>query len=319
MLKLVAAVSPLLVLAGLPAGAQDWPAARPIKIIVPYPPGGSTDVVARLVSDFASKRLGQSMVVENQAGASGNIGIAAAAKSAPDGYTLLVAPDSIASSPHVFKINYEPVKDFEPIVQLTRQPVVLAIHPSLEAKTVAEFVKLAKGRADLSFVSSGVGSQQHMVGEWFAKLAGIKMVHVAYRGGGQAINDLVAGHVKVGSLGSTPVIPHHNAGALRIIAQSTKSRGPGLSAVPTYGEAGFPDIILDQWLAVFAPAKTPTAILDRLNKELNAALGDEQIKKKLEQSALEGVGGTRDALDKLLRQDLAKYERLVKELGIKAQ
>jgi tripartite-type tricarboxylate transporter receptor subunit TctC len=115
------------------------------------------------------------------------------------------------------------------------------------------------------------------------------------------------------------VIPHHNAGALRIIAQSTKSRGPGLSAVPTYSEAGFPDIILDQWLAVFVPAKTPTAILDRLNKELNAALGDEQIKKKLEQSALEGVGGTRDALDKLLRQDLAKYERLVKELGIKAQ
>lgn len=300
------------------ATAQDWPSARSIKFIVPFPAGGSTDLGARLVADFVGKRLGQSTVVENMAGANGSIGTAAAAKSAPDGYTVLVAPDSVSSAAHVFKVNYDALKDLVPVVQLTRQPVVLAVHPSLQVGTVADLVRIGKERSDLSYVTSGVGSQQHMVGEWFAKLAGFKMVHVAYRGGGQAINDLVAGHVKIGSLGSAPVLPHHTAGTLKILAQSTKSRAAGLGDVPTYSEAGFPDIVLDQWLGVFLPAGAAGTIANRLNAEMNAALADTEIRAKMGQSALEPIGGSAAQFATLVREDYEKYARLVKELGIKA-
>ncbi len=301
------------------AMAQGWPAGRTIKFVVPFPPGGSTDLVARLMADTMGKHLGQSIVVENQAGASGNIGIAAAAKSTPDGYTVLIAPDSIASSAHVFNISYDPLKDLVPVVQLTRQPVVLAVHASLGVATVADLVRIAKSRDDLAYVTSGVGSQQHIVGEWFVKLAGIKLVHVAYRGGGQAINDLVAGHVKVGSLGSAPVLPHHTAGTLRIIAQTTKERSTGLGDVATYIQSGFPDIVLDQWLGIFVPASTPDPISVRLNAEANRALGDAGVRAKLGQSALDAVGGTAEQFRRLVAEDFDRYARLVKDLGIKAQ
>lgn len=318
MLRLGPAVLAAVVSAASPAYAQDWPAARTIKFIVPFPPGGSTDLVARLMADLIGKPLGQSIVVENQAGAGGNIGIAAAAKSTPDGYTVLIAPDSISSSAHVFKISYDPLKDLVPVVQLTRQPVVLAVNASLGVTTVADLVKIAKQRDDLSYVTSGVGSQQHIVGEWFVKLAGIKLVHVAYRGGGQAINDLVAGHVKVGSLGSAPVLPHHTAGTLRIIAQTTRARSIGLGDVPTYIEAGYPDIVLDQWLGIFLPTGTPSVIAARLNAEANKALSDTNVRAKLAQSALEPVGGTHQQFGKLVAEDFERYAKLVKDLGIKA-
>ena len=165
-------------------------AESPLRFVVPYPPGGSTDVGARVIADYLSRMLGQQIVVENKSGGSGNIGFEAAARSAADGYTVLIAPDQVTSAPHVFKVSFDPLKDLVAVIQLSRQPVVLAVHPSLGVKSVAELIALAKERPGMSFATSGVGSQQQFAAEWFAKIADIKLDHVPYRGGGQAINDL---------------------------------------------------------------------------------------------------------------------------------
>lgn len=299
-----------------PASAQDWP-SRPIRFIVPYPAGGSTDVGARVIGDYLARTLGQQIVVENKSGGSGTIGFDYAAKSPPDGYTVLIAPDQVTSSPHVFKVNFDPLRDFLPVIQLSRQPVVLAVHPKLGVGTVAELIALAKQRPGLSYATSGVGSQQHMTAEWFAKIAGIRLEHVPYRGGGQAINDLLAGHITIASLGSTPLIPHYKAGSIRLLAQSTAARSPSLPDVPTYQEAGVRGLVLDQWLGVMVPAGTPPAIVARLNAEMNKALADPSVRDSFLQSAQEPVGGTVEAFGRLVREDYGKYDRLTGELNIK--
>ncbi len=296
--------------------AQDWP-NRPIRFIVPYPAGGSTDVGARVIGEYVARALGQQVVVENKSGGSGTIGFEFAAKSAPDGYTVLIGPDQVTSAPHVFKVNFDPLKDFLPVIQLSRQPVVLAVHPKLGVSTVADLVALAKRQPGLSYATSGVGSQQHLTAEWFAKIAGIKLEHVPYRGGGQAINDLLAGHVTVASLGSTPLIPHYKAGTIRLLAQSTAARSPSLPDVPTYQEAGIKDLVLDQWLGVLVPAGTPRQIVARLNAEMNKALGDATVRESFLQSAQEPIGGTADEFGRLVREDFGKYDRLTSELNIK--
>ena len=296
--------------------AQEWP-SRPIRFIVPFPAGGSTDVGARVVGDYVARTLGQQIVVENRTGGSGSIGFEFAAKSTPDGYTVLIAPDQVTSAPHVLKVSFDPLKDFLPVIQLSRQPVVLAVHPKLGVSTLAELVTLAKQRPGLSYATSGVGSQQHMAAEWFAKIAGIRLDHVPYRGGAQAINDLVAGHVMIASLGSTPLIPHHRAGTLRLLAQTTAARSPGLADVPTYQEAGLKELVLDQWLGALVPAGTPAGIVARLNTEMNNALVQALIRDSFLQSAQEPVGGSAEQFGRLLREDFAKYERLARELNIK--
>jgi tripartite-type tricarboxylate transporter receptor subunit TctC len=298
------------------AHAQEWP-NRPIRFIVPYPAGGSTDLGARVVGEYVSRALGQQVVVENKSGGSGTIGFEFAAKSAPDGYTILIGPDQVTSAPHVFKVNFDPLKDFQPVIQLSRQPVVLAVHPKLNVRTVAELIALAKQQPGLSYATSGVGSQQHMTAEWFAKISGIKLEHVPYRGGGQAINDLIAGHVMIGSLGSTPLIPHYRAGTLRLLAQSTLARSPALPNVPTYREAGVEGLVVDQWLGVLVPSGTPAAIVARLNTEMNNALAQASVRENFLQSAQEPVGGSVEQFGSLIREDFAKYERLCRELNIK--
>lgn len=318
MMRLRAFIALLALVTAIPmaAQAQDWP-NRAIKFVVPYPPGGSTDVGARVIGDHLSRVLGQQIVVENKSGGSGNIGFEAAARSAPDGYTILIAPDQVVSAPHVFKVGFDPLKDLVPVIQLSRQPVVLAVHPSLGVNSLAELIAMAKARPGMSFATSGVGSQQQFVAEWFTKIAGIKLEHVPYRGGGQAINDLIAGHVKIASLGSSPLIPHYKAGTVRLLAQSTQARSPSLPDVPTYQEAGI-GLALDQWLGVFVPAGTPPAIVARLNAEIGKALAAAAIRESFLQSAQEPVGGSAEAFARLVREDFAKYERLVRELNIKA-
>jgi tripartite-type tricarboxylate transporter receptor subunit TctC len=306
----------LVAAAPMTAEAQDWP-NRQIKFVVPYPPGGSTDIAARVIGEYLSRTLGQQIIVENKTGAGGVIGVEAGTKSAPDGYTVLVAPDFVVSAPHIFKMSIDPMKDLVPVIQLSRQPVALAVHPSLGVSSLAELVAMAKERPGMSFATSGVGSQQQIVAEWFAQLAGIKLVHVPYRGGGQAINDLVAGHVKIASLGSSPLIPHYKAGTVRLLAQTTAARSPSLPDVPTYQEAGI-KLVLDQWLGIFVPTGTPPAIAARLNAEINKALAEAAIRESFLQSAQEPVGGSADAFSRLVREDFAKYERLVRELNIKA-
>jgi len=300
------------------AQAQEWP-SRPIRFIVPFPAGGSTDVAARLVGEHLSRTLGQQIVVENRTGANGNIGMETAAKSAADGYTILVATDSISSNPHVYKMNIDPLKELVPIIQLSRQPMVLAAHPALGVSSLAELVALAKQQPGLRYATgSGVGSPQHIVVQWFAEIAGIKLEQVPYRGGAQAINDLIAGHMKLGSLGSTPLIPHYKAGTLRLLAQSMAERSPSLPDVPTYQEAGGKGLVLDQWLGVFVPAGTPPAIAARLNAEIGKALGEAAIRESFLQSAQEPVGGSAKQFSHFVHEEFAKYRRLVMELNIKA-
>jgi tripartite-type tricarboxylate transporter receptor subunit TctC len=256
-------------------------------------------------------------VVENKAGANGTLGIEMVAKAAADGHTILVVPESIVSNAHVYKVNYDPKKDFVPVIQISRQPIVLAAHPELGAKTIAELVSLAKKQPGMRYATgSGAGSQQHMVTAWFAKLAGIELEQVSYRGGGQAINDLIAGHVKLGTLGSTPLIPHYRAGKLMLLAQSTSTRSPALPDVPTFRETGI-QLASDQWLGAFVPAGTPVAIVTRLNAEIGQAISDPTVRKSLEDSAQEPIGGTAASFAKLVEDDFAKFEKLVKELNIK--
>ena len=302
-----------------PSGAQQWP-SRPIHVIVPFAAGGSTDVAARLIGQHLSKALGQQVVIENRTGANGNIGTEAAAKAAPDGYTILIAPDSVAANPHVYKVEYDALKDFVPVVQLSLQPIVLAAHPNLGVKDVAELIALAKKQPGIRFATgSGIGSAQHMATAWFAQIAGIELTQVPYRGGGQAINDLIAGHISLGTLGSTPLIPHYKAGKLLLLAQTTAARAKTLPEVPTFLEAGIKDLVMDQWLGVFVPASTPADIVQKLNAEVGRALKDPALLDNFDKSALEAVGGSPEEFAKRVRDDYAKYERLAKELNIRAQ
>jgi tripartite-type tricarboxylate transporter receptor subunit TctC len=301
------------------AGAQTYP-VKPIRIVVPFPAGGSTDVAARLIGEYLSRTFGQQVYVENKSGANGTIGIDLAAKSAPDGYTILVTADAIASNPHVYNANVDPIRDLLPVIQLSRQPIVLAAHPSLGIGSIAELIALARQQPGLRYATgSGVGSTQHMAIQWFAQIAGITMEQVPYRGGGQAINDLIGGHIKLGSLGSTPLLPHYKAGTLRLLAQTTKARAPSLPDVPTFEEAGATGLVLDQWLGVFVPAGTPPAITALLNREIGNALADPAVRKNLLDSAQEPTGGTVESFAQLVRDDYAKYARLVKDLNIKPQ
>jgi tripartite-type tricarboxylate transporter receptor subunit TctC len=318
-LHLVAGAAALPVVPRIAQAQAAYP-ARPVRIIVPFPAGGSTDVGARIIGEYLSRAFSHQVYIENRSGAGGNIGIEAATRSARDGCTLLVSTDHVASSAHAFKLNIDPLKDLMPVIQLSRQPVVLAVHPSLGVNSVAELIAVAQRQPGLSYaLGGGAGGQQHIVVEWFAKIAGIKLAQVPYRGGGPAINDLIAGHVKIGSLGSTPLIPHYKAGTLRLLAQSTVSRSPSLPEVPTFEEAGIKGLVLDQWLGVLVPTGTPPDIAARLNVEINKALADATVRESFLKQAQEPVGGTTEQFLRLFRDDYAKYGRLMKELNIKAE
>ena len=315
-LRLIVSILAAAVFALPMTAAAEWP-ERPVHFIVPFPAGGATDVAARVVANFVSGRLGQQIVVENRSGANGNIAIEYAAKSAPDGYTVLVATQDLSSNPHVYKVPVDPLKAFAEVVQISRQPILLAAHPSLGVDTLSELTALAKQQPGLPFgTGSGVGSSQAMVALWYAKLAGVTLKQVPYRGGAPAINDLIAGHVKLGSLGSTPLVPHYQAGTLKLLAQSTAMRAPSLPKVPTFGEEGFAELVLDQWIGVFVPTGTPEAIATRLNTEVNAALRDEAVRKALADQGQEPVGGTAEAYASFVRGEWEKFGRLVKDLNV---
>ena len=298
------------------AMAQAYP-ARPIRFIVPLAPGGGLDFVARLIGEHMSRTIGQQVYLENKVGAGGMIGIETAAKSPPDGYSVLVSNDNVASAPHVLRVNTDFVKDLVPVIELSRQTQVLAVHSSFNVKSVAELIAAAKTQPGMSFATSGVGSNQHILGEWFAKEAGIKLEHVPYRGAGQAVNDFIAGHILIGVLGPTALIPHYKTGTLRFLAQSSKARMSSLPDVPTFEEAGMKGIVLETWYGAFVPSGTPAPVIARLNAEMNRAVGDPATRDSLLQTATEPVGGTAEQFARVVQEDSAKYGRLAKELNIK--
>jgi tripartite-type tricarboxylate transporter receptor subunit TctC len=301
-----------------PAIAQPkWP-DRPVRIIVPLAPGGAIDFVARQCAQVLSQAFGQQVYVENRTGAGGTLGMDVAMKSTPDGYTILITNDNAASAPHILKLSYDYTNVLVPVILIATQPQIFAVHPSLGVSTVAEYVANAKKNPGVGFASSGVGSNQHVVGLWFAKEAGIKLEHVPYRGAGQAVTDLLAGHVKSAFLGPTSMIPHWKAGNLKFLAQTSAKRAPTLPEVPTMEDAGYKGLVLEAWYAAFAPPGTPPEIVALLNGEIEKALTDKTLQENFVKGSLESIGGTPEKLGTLAKADSVKYERLVRELNISA-
>jgi tripartite-type tricarboxylate transporter receptor subunit TctC len=297
--------------------AQDWP-QRPVRFIVHLAAGGGLDFIARLVGEPVSRSIGQQVFIENRTGgAGGTIGIEAGIKSPNDGYNFLIANDNIVSAPHVQRLGAEFLKDVMPVSLLGLQPTVLAVHPSFEANSVAELVAAVKKQPGIGCATSGVGSNQHVLMEWFNKTADIKLDHVPYRGAGQAINDLLAGHVKVALLGPTATLPQAAAGKIKLLAQSGEARSPAMPDLPTLQEAGYKGIVLESWFAAFAPLGTPAAVITRLNAEFDKALADKSARETLLKAGTEAVGGDTEKLAKLARADSEKYARIVREVNIK--
>ena len=300
-----------------PALAQDaWP-NRPVKFVVPLAPGGGIDFVARAVGEYISRHIGQQVVVENRTGAGGTVGMDSAMRSPPDGYTVLITNDNAASAPHVLKLAYDYTKELEPVMFLARQPTVLCAHPSLGLNTVAQLLAYGKANPGQGYATSGVGTNQHILGEWFKRETGLALNHVPYRGAGQAINDLIAGHVKIALLGPTATVPHYKAGNLRILAASSAKRPPYIAEIPTLEEAGFKGLILESWYGAFVPKSTPDAIVTRLNAEMAKALVDPAMLASFIRGSMEAAGGAPSVLGTQAREDSIKYERLVRELNIR--
>jgi len=295
--------------------ADSYP-VRPIRFIVPFAVGGGNDIAARVVAERLSRTSGQTVVVENRSGSGGTVGVETAARSPADGYTVLIVSDSMVVAPHVFKTNVDPIKDLTPVVQISRQPMVLAVHPSLNVTSVVELTRAVQRESRMSYATAGKTSAQNIVAQWFAAIAGVKLDPIPYRGGGQAVNDLIAGHVMLASLGTTPLMPHYKAGTVRLLAQSTQVRSSTLPDVPTYQEAGMNGLVIEQWLGAFVPAGTPPDITVWLNAEINKALADPDIRERLAHSAQDAVGGSPEAFSSVVHDDYVKYGRLIKDLNI---
>lgn len=301
------------------AQAQSWP-AKPVRFLVPYPPGGSTDLTARTVADRLTRSLGQQVLVENRSGAAGAIGTTEVARAEPDGYTILFAADTVITLHLVAKVQFDMQRDFTPITLVTIQPIAVAVHPSLGVNSVQELI--AYGRANpgkLSFAHSGTGTGQHFSGELLKKMAGIDMVHVPYKGGGPAVQDLVGGQVPMAVMGSTPLIPHHKSGRIKILAFTMKERFAPMPEIPTLHESGLAGFDTSQWLGLLAPKGTPAEVVARLHKETAAIVAMPEVKARLAQAALQTVGNTPQEFEAVMRADTERWTKLAQELGIKPQ
>lgn len=307
-----------LVLAFGAASAQDKYPSRAVRLIVPFAPGGGADISARTIAAKLTERVGQQVLVENRPGAGGNVGTDLAAKSAPDGYTLLLVSSSYGANPSLYKLSFDPVNGFEPITLVSQQPFILVVHPSLPARSVKELIALAKAKpGSLNYASSGAGGIVHLGTEYFKSLAGIDIVHIPYKGGNTAHNDLVAGFVQVyfGTILST--LPVVKSGKLRALGVSTEKRNSALPDVPTVTEAGVPGFSFSGWYAVLAPTKTPKDVTALLNREIVALLQSPDVKDRLAAEGSTVVASTPEQLRLHLQRDIAKWMRVVKAANIR--
>ena len=303
----------------LPALAQEYP-SKPIRMVVGFPPGGGTDVVARILTPRYSELLGQQVVIENRPGATGTVAAGQVARTAPDGYTIMMGHVSVnAIAPAMFSsLSYDVLKDFAPIGIAAAVPHFVTVHPSLKASSLKELIAYMKANPGMTFPSAGNGSMPHLAGEIFCSLAGVKMVHVTYKGSGQSMQDLLGGQHLVAFDTMPASAPHVRSGKLRALATSSAARLPAFADVPTAEEAGLAGYQVITWYGVFAPAGTPPAIVGRLHADLVKAMQTPDVRAKLEGIGADGtVSRSPEEFAALVRADTARYAKIVKDIGLK--
>src|SRR5215467_11453057 len=318
-LRVLCASAALAISAGV--CAQSYP-SKPIRMIVAYPPGGGTDIVGRTVAQKLGEALGQSVVVENRGGASGNIGTELAAHAAPDGYTILmgnVAPNAINAS--LFRnLPFDPVADFAPVTLVASTPNVLVVHPSTPARTVKEVVALARAKPGaLNFASAGVGSSSHLAGELFRVLAGAEIVHVPYKGGGPAMVDVLSGQVQLYFATIPAAMPHVKSGKLAPIAVTSARRSRALPEIPTIAESGVPGYEASTWYGLLAPAHSPDAAITRLHDGVVRILGERALREKLADQGFEPVGDSPQEFAAYIKSEIAKWGKVIRDAGIRPE
>jgi tripartite-type tricarboxylate transporter receptor subunit TctC len=305
-----------------PAVAQSGYPSKPIRLVVPFAPGGVTDTSGRLIAEQLSKRLGQQVVVDNKPGASGNIGTQLVVSAEPDGYTLALCFDgNMVINPHVFaKMPFDTVRDLAPVGKIGDAVLILVTQPGLAAKSLREVIELSKKQSGgLSYGTSGTGSTPHIAGELLKMRTGANLVHIPYKGGGQALIDVISGNIPLVYTAIAGAAQHVKSGKLHPVAVSSLQRSRALPDVPTFIESGVSDFDVSSWVGIFAPPKTPRAIIERLNTELNAVLADPEVRERLVQLGISATPSTPDKFGEEIRRDLARYGPVVKAAGIKAE
>ena len=306
-------------LAASSALAQTYP-SKPVRLVLPYPPGGGSDTIARPLAQKMTEGFGQQVVVENRGGANGNIGMEAVARSAPDGYTLIFALSAqLAINPGLYrKIPYDPLRDYAPITLFGSGIYILVVHPSLPVKSVKELIALAKARpGQIAYSSSGNGSGGHLAAELLNSMVGIKMLHVPYKGGGPALMDLIAGQVQVLYATQLASWPHIQSGRVRALAVSTEKRPASLPDLPTIAEAGVPGYDSGVWYAVLAPAGTARDIIAKLNAEIVRALNQPDYRGFLVKNGIEPIGSPPEELTRTIKSELTKWAKVIKDAGVR--
>jgi len=295
--------------------------SRPVRFLVPNPPGGGTDLVARIVSQKVSERWGVNLVVDNRPGAGGIIAVEVAAKAAPDGYTLLMAHFPLAITVNIAKVSFDPVRDFAPVILLATTQNALAVNPAVPAKSVKELIALAQSKpGELRYASGGNGTSMHVSAELFALMAGVSLTHVPYKGAAPALVDLISGQVQVSFVSVPAVAPHIKSGKVRGLAVTGSRRSPLVPDLPTLSEAGLKGYGSEQWYGVLVPRATPRAIVERLNRDFAWALGQPDTRSRLQDSGFEIASRTTEAsFGAFLASEIAKWAQVVKKAGIKAE
>ena len=306
-------------LTALGTSAQEYP-VKSIRLIVPFAAGGLLDTGVRVIADRASQRLGQQLVVENRPGATGFIGTEMVAKSAPDGYTIVGGFDgTLTISPHIAqKIPFDTLRDFQPITKLADATLILVAHPSVKANTLRELIAQKDQVGSLSYGTSGTGSPNHVAGEMLKQITGLDLVHIPYKGGGQALGDVVGGQIPLVYTAIATAQQFVKSGKLKALGMSSAQRSPVFPDVPTFVEAGLPGFIVDSWIGLLAPARTPRPIVDRLQKEMLAVLGAPEVRERYAALGLLPVGSTPDEFSAQLKAEIERWGPVVKKAGIKA-
>ncbi|WP_326544342.1 Bug family tripartite tricarboxylate transporter substrate binding protein [Pseudorhodoferax sp.] len=304
--------------AGGAAWAADSYPSRPIKIVVPVAAGGGTDFTARLLADRLGPALGQAVVVENRPGGAGNLGVQQVVDAAPDGYTLVMPITSFPINPSLYKLGFDTARDLAPVLLVGTLPLVLVVHPKVPATNVKELVQLATtASSPVTFANSGTGTTAHLAGELFNHMAGTRMLSVPYKGGGPALSDLLGGHVQVYFSTIPAALPHIESGKVRALAVTSTSRVPELPQVATIDESGLAGFEVTAWFGLFAPARTPAAIIERLHGESSRVLAAPDVRQRLAHHGVMPGGGTPDGLRDYLAADMAKWRRIIQVAGIR--